>query len=85
MENSAALMIRENAMKYGWCKTFNNTVHYHQTPFEIALILEQVSKHNAMLIEQIRTDKDIRMQQHDEIGERIQIKLKIKRTHARRV
>ena len=42
---------------------------YYQTPFDVALILEQVSKCNAMLIDKIRTDKDIRMQQNDEIGE----------------
>ena len=43
VENSMAPTIRESTMKHGWHKTFNNTVHYYQTPFDIALILEQVS------------------------------------------
>ena len=67
-EDSVAPTIGERTMKYGWYKTLKNTVHYYQTPFDIALILEQVSKHNVILIEKIRIEKDIRMQQHDMIG-----------------
>ena len=37
---------RTNWMKYWWCETVNNTECYHQTPFNIALILEQVSSYN---------------------------------------
>ena len=46
-----------------------NTVCCYQTPFDIALILKQLSNYNTMLIEQIIMEKDIRTQQHDVIGD----------------
>ena len=51
VEHSAALTIRESTMKHGWCKTFNNAVCCYQTPFDVALILEEVSNYNFLLIE----------------------------------
>ena len=46
VENSATPTIRESTMKDGWCKTFNNAMYYYQMPFDIALILDQVSNYN---------------------------------------
>ena len=69
LENSTAPTIRESTIKCSCCKTLKNRVCYYQTPFDIALILEQVSNHNVMLIEKIRIEKDIRIQQHDVIGD----------------
>ena len=69
VEKSKAPTIGESTMKHGWHKTLKNTVCCYQTPFDIALILDKVSKYNVMLIEQIRIEKDIMMQQHDMIGD----------------
>ena len=69
LKEKVNMAIGESTMKHGWCKTVKNAACCYQTPFDVALILEQVSKHNVMTIEQIRMGKDIRMQQHDEIGE----------------
>ena len=44
-------------------------MHCYQTPFDVALILEQVSNHNEMLIEKIRMEKDTMRQQHNVIGD----------------
>ena len=57
VENSTVPTTRESTMKYGWCKTFNNAVCCYQTPFDIALILEQVSSYNVLLIEQMSMEK----------------------------
>ena len=32
------MAIGKSTMKNGWCKTWKNTVHCYQTPFDIALI-----------------------------------------------
>ena len=69
LENSRAPVIGESTLKHGWHKTLNNTVCCYQTPFDIALILEQVSQCNMILTEQIRMEKDIRIQQHEKIGD----------------
>ena len=47
-------------MKHGWHEALNKTVCHYQTPFDVALILEQVSKYNVILTEQIRMEKDTR-------------------------
>ena len=56
-------------MKYGWCKTLNNTVCHYQTPFDIVLILEQVSNYNVILTEQLGIEKDTRRQKNERIGD----------------
>ena len=40
---------KASRMKHGWCQTTNNTVCCYQSPFNIALILEQVSNYNSLL------------------------------------
>ena len=40
-------------MKFRWHQTINNVVCCYQTPFNIALILEQVSNYNNVLREQV--------------------------------
>ena len=57
MENSMATMTNASIMKYGWWQILNNTAHCYQTPYNIALILEQVSSYNMLLREQIETEK----------------------------
>ena len=69
LENSTVPTIGESTMKYGWNTTLKNTVCCCQTPFDIALILEQVSNYTVMLIEQIRVEKDTKAQQCDVIGD----------------
>ena len=44
-------------MKCGWCETIDNTVFYHQTPFNVAVILEQLSNYNNVLREQANMEK----------------------------
>ena len=51
MENSAETITKASSMKYGWHQTINNIVCYCQSPYDIALILEQVSNHNILLRE----------------------------------
>ena len=48
-------------MKHGSHETFNNTVYHYQTPFNVALILEQVSNHNNVLREQSNEEKSLRI------------------------
>ena len=69
LENSTAPTIGESTMKHGWCETLSNTVCCCQTPFGIALILEQVSNHNVILKEQLGMEKDARRQQNERIGD----------------
>ena len=38
-----------NSMKCWWNQTLNNTVCYYQTPFNVAVILEQMSNYNNTL------------------------------------
>ena len=49
MENSAVQMKREGNVKHRWCQTVDNTVHCYHTPYDIAVILEQVSNYNVLL------------------------------------
>ena len=42
LENITEKITAVNNMNHGWHQTVNNAVHYYQTPFNIALILEQV-------------------------------------------
>ena len=63
VENSTAPTIRESMMDHRWHKIFNNTVHYYQMPFDIALTLEQVSNYDVLLIEQMSMEKITRTKQ----------------------
>ena len=46
-------------MKHGWCEKIHNTVFYHQMPFNIAVIIEQLSNYNNVLREQANTKKAV--------------------------
>ena len=56
-------------MKCGWGQTISNTVCYYQTPYNIALILEQVSNYKFLLREQIEMDKDAHAKQNNMISD----------------
>ena len=47
----------------------NNTVNYYQTPYDIALIVEQLSNYNIMLREQIEMEEDVFTQQNYKISD----------------
>ena len=68
MENTAAPIIKESIMKCGWCQTINNTVHYYQKLFNIALILELASNYNKSLREQMSMEKVSWMKQNNTIS-----------------
>ena len=69
MENSMATMTNASIMKYGCHHIINNAVHYYQTPYDIALILEQVSNYNILLREQIQTEKETFAKQDNVISD----------------
>ena len=48
-ERRMEMTTKSSTMKYGWCQMINNTVHHYQIPYNIALIIEQLSTHNSML------------------------------------
>ena len=58
-ERSVEITTKASIMKYGWFQMINNTVHYYQTPCNIALIVEQLSNYNSLLREQIETEEDV--------------------------
>ena len=51
MKDDTELTRGTSSMKHGWCQTINNTVHCCQMPFDIAVILEQLSQYNNLLRE----------------------------------
>ena len=55
-ECSASMTIKAINMTYGWCHMVNNTVHYYQNHYNIALIIEQLSNYNSVLREQIEME-----------------------------
>ena len=57
-ERRAAMSMNESNMKYGLYQMVNNTVYYCQTPYNVALIVEQLSSYNSMLREQIAMEED---------------------------
>ena len=69
MENNAEPITKASDMKHEWHPTINNTVHYYQTPFNVALILDQVSNHNNLLIEQMNTEKASCIRQSEMISD----------------
>ena len=44
-------------MKHRWHETINDTVFYHETPFNVAVIVDQLSRHSNMLREIISEEK----------------------------
>ena len=56
-------------MKYGWYETINNTVHYYQTYFNIAVIIDQISDYNYLLREQANMDKAACIMQNNNSSE----------------
>ena len=53
VENSAAPTIKESTLTCGWSKKFNHAVCHCQAPFDIVVILEQVSNCSILLREQM--------------------------------
>ena len=53
IENNTELITKANSIKHGWFQTINNAVCYYKTPFNVAMILEQVSNCNNFLREQV--------------------------------
>ena len=46
-----------NSVNHGWYQTTNKTVCYCQTPFNVAVILEQVSNYDNVLRDQVDMEK----------------------------
>ena len=63
VENSPGPTIRESTMTCGWCKKFNDAVSFCQTPFDIAVILEQVANCSVLLRGQMSMETVARMNQ----------------------
>ena len=57
-ERSAAMTINASNMNHGWHQMVNDTVHYYQTPNDVAAIVEQLSSYNRILQEQIAMEED---------------------------
>ena len=55
----------ERNMKHGWFQIVNSTVHYFQSPFNVALIVQQLSNYNMLLRENIEMDKDCGAKQNN--------------------
>ena len=62
-------MTRANSMKHGWHRTFNNVVCCYQIPFNIALILEQVSNYNNVIRDQSSVKKSVHRTQNNVISD----------------
>ena len=65
MENNTARITKSSSMKHEWFPTINNTVYYYQTPFNVALILEQPSNYNVVLREKMEMKKSTFMKQNN--------------------
>ena len=63
-ERRAAMTTKASIMKCGWCQMVNNAVHCYQTPYNIDLIVEQLSSYNNMLRGQIEMEEDEIQQNH---------------------
>ena len=53
LENITENITTVNIMKYGWHQTVNNVACCYQTPFNIAIILEQKLNYSNVLREQV--------------------------------
>ena len=67
-------------MKCGWCQTINNAVCCYQTPFNITLILEQVSNCNNLLREKMSIEKATCMNQSNVISDEKSFASKLRAT-----
>ena len=55
----------ERNMKHRWFQIVNGTVHCYQSPFNVALIVEQLSNYNMLLRECVDMDKDCGVKQNN--------------------
>ena len=69
LENIAEKITIVNNMKCGQHQAVNNAACYYQTPFNIALISEQVSNHNNVLRERANMEKSAHRIQNNMISE----------------
>ena len=69
VEHRTPSTLKDSCMKHGQCQTINNTAHYFQTPYSIALIVEQSFNYNMLLREQIAIEKDGSMKQNNVISD----------------
>ena len=69
VKNSAVPTTRESTKKCGQCEKFNDAVCQCQMPFDIEVILEQVSKCSITLREQMRIEKVRKMKQNNVISD----------------
>ena len=67
IESDAEPITKASRMKHGWCQTINNTVHFYQKPFIIALFLELVSSYNIFFREKISKEKSSHAMQNNMI------------------
>ena len=58
MECRMASTPKVRSMQYRWYEIINNTVHYFQAPYNIALIVEQLSNYNVLLRKKNQNEKD---------------------------
>ena len=65
MEHVMSTMLKASNMAYGWHQIINNTAHCYDTPYNIELIVEQLSKHNMLLRDQIETENDVFAKQNN--------------------
>ena len=56
-------------MKHGWHHAINKTVRYYQTPFNLALILKEVSTYNNFLRDQVSMEIAAHRRQNNMIRE----------------
>ena len=77
MEHRTSPTSKASNMKYGWHQIVNDTVHYFQMPYNIAVIVEQLSNYNMMVREQIAIEKDGFKKQNTLISDEIRYKSKL--------
>ena len=65
-----SMTTKASNMKYGWYQMINNTANYYQTPYNIALIVHQLSNYNSLLREQIKTEEDALIKQKHKISDK---------------
>ena len=74
MEHRTSLTSKARNMKCGWYQIVNDTAHYLQMPYNIVVIVEQLSNYNMLLREKIAIEKDGFMKQSALINDEIRQK-----------
>ena len=69
MEHSTSTTPKASNMNYGWYQILNNTAHHYQTPYNVALIVEQLSNYNVLLRVQKKMEKDVFTKQNNLISD----------------